>query len=365
MKLHNLTQLITSLPIALVAVLGVTFLMGGSADARTQWVSGGVGTTTTPVFNEFYDVPYGTGDEADFVRVRPNGGTNADYVSTLDATCNVGDSFDVRTYIHNGADPSFNDTTAVARDTAVAMNVSSFGAAANSFTFTSSISASNAAGMTDQGVLNCADDVVLRLVPASVQVYSQDLGFYSADDSAVNGSMLIGSREAGSGDVYACWDDRIIVVYEVVVEAAPEPVTPVHACVNPTMAIIGRRTVFSFDAVAENGAVFDNAVVSYSADGSQVHTDTQTSLNANNQIDSEFTFASDARDIAVDATLTFTVDGGTTVVTEECGDGDTLAAVTTPTTTPATGAGSMAAMFAGLAAAGTVAHRALTLRKNS
>jgi hypothetical protein len=206
---------------AILTLAGIA--INKNAEARTQYTPNGMGTTSTPVFNEFYDVPNGIGDESDFVRVKPKAGTNADYVNSLSDACKTGASFTVRTYVHNGGDPTFNEgtATAVARNTVVAMNVKTFNQVQKNFEFTSTISASNAASMTDKAELKCADNVILKLVPSSVQTYSKPLGFQTVPDSSVNGTLKIGSRTQGSGDVYACWDDRVIIVYEVVVEQKP------------------------------------------------------------------------------------------------------------------------------------------------
>jgi hypothetical protein len=195
---------------------------------------------TTPAFNIYTNIPYGYGDESDFVRVRPstgnptdageNGVRNTLYISTLNAACNVDDMYDVRTYIHNGADEESNDNgngTAVAHGVAVAMTAP-IGAKNKSFVFGSTVSANNASTINDNGTLNCGDkEVVLELVPNTVNVYAKSLGWKPASQSAVNGSMNIGSEVFGSGDVWACWDEIVLVAYTVKVNAVPTPpVTP-------------------------------------------------------------------------------------------------------------------------------------------
>ena len=188
--------------LVLVAAVGFGFI--SAADARTEYIPGNPNISTTPLFNEYYNVPNGVGDEADFVRVRPNGGTNADYISTLESVCNVGDKYDVRTYVHNGADPNYNNGgsgTAVAHDVVVAMEAE-LAKADSEFDFKSTISASNAASVSDTALLKCGSKTVkLKLVPNSVQTYSKPLGFQTAPDSAVNGTLKIGSQVQGSGDV--------------------------------------------------------------------------------------------------------------------------------------------------------------------
>ncbi|MBP6962120.1 hypothetical protein KBB49_01135 [Candidatus Saccharibacteria bacterium] len=244
----------------LTLAIALTLGLASGANARTQYNPNGTSTSTTPVFNEFYDVPNGVGDEADFVRVKPAAGGNADYVNTLNDACTQGSKFTVRTYVHNGADPNFNigTATAIAHNTVVAMNVNSFNVNKKDFVFTSSVSASNAASVTDNATLKCANGVVLKLVPSSVKTYSKTLGFQGAPDSSVNGTLKIGSRTQGSGDVYACWDDRVTITYEVVVEVPEKPVV-VKQC---TLADPKRITRNKFEITA-NATVQNTTVQSY------------------------------------------------------------------------------------------------------
>ncbi len=219
-----------TLALAAASVMLVTVGMSGTASAAVQYDPNGTPTTKTPVFNQFYGVPNGVGNEADFVRVKTKAGTNADYANNINGACAADEVYTVRTYVHNGADPAYNtaeNASAVTRDAVVAMTAP-LNALQNQFEFKSTISASNAAKVTDNGFLTCANGkkVKLSLVPSSVQTYSKPLGFQGAADSSVNGSLKIGSRVQGSGDVFACWDDRVIVSYDVKVVVPKEEVPP-------------------------------------------------------------------------------------------------------------------------------------------
>jgi hypothetical protein len=454
---------------AILTVAGIA--ISNNAEARTQYTPNGMGTTSTPVFNDFYDVPNGVGDEADFVRVKPKSGTNADYVNSLSDACKAGAAFTVRTYVHNGGDPTFNEgtATAVARNTVVGMNVKTFNQVQKNFEFTSTISASNAASMTDKAELKCADNVILKLVPSSVQTYSKPIGFKTVPDSSVNGTLKIGSRVQGSGDVYACWDDRVIIVYEVVVEEKPVVKIPavcdliiatlsaknvtvsdvqytannatvnnitldfgdgnnkvipadkaglpfthtyqnagnytVRATINTTfegktqnitsnacaknveitevpkptfsceefkLTVNNRTATASFKPVATNGAVFKDATVKYSADGSVKNEVTTNKVEANGTVVTSYTFDADATSIQANAEVRFNINSGKDMYTEkvDCGGQAVLGTTTTPptvtppvTTLPDTGAGSIAGIIAAVAAIGAYAHRALTLKR--
>ncbi|MGB4758502.1 MAG: PKD domain-containing protein [Candidatus Saccharimonadales bacterium] len=247
------------------AAVVLSLIAATGASAQEQYNPNGTPTSKTPVFSNFYDVPNGVGNEADFVRLKPKAGTNADYVSTLNAACNTNDQFTVRTYVHNGADPAGNNNgsgVAVAHNVVLYMTAP-LNSDAKSFTFTSRLTSSNAASISDSGVLNCNGKTVrLKLVPNTVQTYSKPLGFQSAPDSAVNGSLPLGSREQGSGNVWACWDDRITVTYDVVVTEVP-PAPSVAACVAPTVAIDNNARKVT---VTANGSTTNAQIIGYEID---------------------------------------------------------------------------------------------------
>jgi hypothetical protein len=225
----NIKQLLSKTVITVFAAMILAVPAFGKADAAIVYDPNGNITQDTPVFNEFVGVPFGVGDESDFVRVKPQAGTNADFTSTLNAACNTGDAFTVRTYIHNGATPTQNlngTGPAVAHNVQVALRAP-LDTDGTSFPFRSTVTANNAATVADNGVLDCGTKkVTLSLVPNSVKTYSLLLGFQGAPDSAVNSSIKVGSRVQGSGDQWGCWDDRILVVYDVMVQEVKEQPLP-------------------------------------------------------------------------------------------------------------------------------------------
>jgi hypothetical protein len=242
----KLKKFIKSSLLTFVAVgLLASGLIGTASAAQIPYVPGEpLPAPTTPAFNIYTNVPAGVGNEADFVKLRKSNGdptvpaATSNFIDPVNADCKVGDQFDIRTYVHNGANEDFNNNgsgTAVAHNVKVAMNAP-LNTTSKTFSFTSSISASNAATVNDSGKLNCADNVQLELVPKTVRVYSQHYGWKNGPDSAVNGNLKIGSRELGSGDVWGCWPDRVVLVYVVKVKEAPKPPvppTPVPPTVTP------------------------------------------------------------------------------------------------------------------------------------
>jgi hypothetical protein len=324
-------------------------------------------------FNAYTNVP-AVGNEADFVKLRKSSGdptvsANASpFSDPLNDPCAVGQKFDVRTYVHNSANTEFNDNgngTAVAKNVNVAMQAQ-LGVTKKSFTFSSTISASNAASVTDTATLNCGSDVQLKLVPTSVKVYSKNTGWTGGADSAVNGSLAIGSRTAGSGIVWGCWDDRVLVIYMVEVVKAPE--NPVYTCDLLTVTKISdRRYKFDVKYTARNGATFKEVRYNYG--------DGQTGTSA------EHTFEKDGTYNVV-ATAVFTVNGQErTATSDACAKQVTVTPKNcpipgkenlpvdspeckeTPTVLPETGAAGLAGIFAAVSAAGAGAHQFVIRRR--
>ena len=358
-----LTRLAATVAV-LVAVATIGF--SGTAQARIQYSPNGNGTSATPVFNQFYDVPNGTGDEADFVRVKPKAGSNADYANALNDACNVGSSFNVRTYIHNGADPSLNGNgsgSAVARNV-VLRQTAALNKAQSSFKFDSTVTADNAATVSDSATLNCNGKTVkLSLVANSVQTYSKSLGFQGAPDSSVNGTLKLGSQVQGSGDVWACWDDRVIVVYEVKVEVVPVVVTGDGECRVTDVTVLdqtARKTRATINAATTGQGA---SIIGY-----EINWGDNTAVS-NKQTD-EHTYAKDGT-YTITARVNVKMPDGSTkwVTSTTCTRTVTFKNGTTPVVPPSgklpdTGAGNILAIFAATVAIAAIAHRFVMRRKS-
>ncbi len=365
--------------VAIVA-LGVVGLGATASAAQIPYVPGQpLPSIKNPVFNTYTNIPYGVGNEADFVRLRPstgdptnngpNGERNALFTDPLNASCNVGDKYDVRTYIHNGADSDYNNNgngSAVAHNVNLAMTAP-LNTTAKSFTFRSTISASNAATVADTGTLNCNDNVRLELVPQTVRVYSKNVGWRTASDSAVNGSMKLGTHQFGSGDVWGCWDERVIVVYVVKVVAVPQ--VPNYTCDLLTITKLDNRK-YKFDVTytATNGATFKSVSFDYG--------DGQTGAENTHEYAKDGTYT-------IVATVSFMVNGQVqtssgeacttklTVTPENCEvpgkenypKGAPECEEDVPPVLPNTGAGSMIGIFTAVSAAGAFAYRYLAARR--
>lgn len=275
---------------------------------------GNLPSIANPVFNTYNNVPNGINNEADFVRIRPstgdptdngtNGAKNMLYTNKLAVPCAVGAKYDVRTYIHNGADDDLNNNgagSAVAHGVRLAMSAP-LGQSGTTFKFASTISASNAASVSDDATLLCDNSVQLKLIPQTVKVYSKVLGYNTLPNSAVNGTTTIGTNVLGSGDVWACWNSVMIVVYSVEVVEAPQPV---KKCDSLTaVAIADRKYRFTVNATAQNGATISEYQFNFG--------DGKTATSATNTIEHDYTAEGN---YTITASVKFMVNGQSFVVT--------------------------------------------------
>ncbi len=225
------------------------FSSNASADCYQYTSSGTMITSATPVFNNFCNVPYGVNNEANFVRIRQDSSgnvmdntNNPPYSSgVLTSTCNSGTKYDIWNYLHNNASTNYNPDVNPSNPSAVAHNVqeiltANFGQ--NSyFVFADTVVASNAATVKDHAILSCGNTrVQMSIVPGSVHIYSAPYGWLNLADSTINGGPLtVGSPVAGSGNMWGCWNYRMVIVYQVQVTAIPTPTPPTN---SPTCNLI-------------------------------------------------------------------------------------------------------------------------------
>lgn len=366
--------LTSALAVFMAAVALVTFNASQAQAIQIPYSEIGNYSFQEPVFNTYTEVPNGIGNEADFVRIRKStgdvsdnqgGARNFEYVNGLDSACNVGDKFDIRTYVHNGADDDYNDNgngSAVAHGTTVRM-VAPFGEKKEIHTFTSTINATGVSPVTDTARLYCANDkeVELKLVPSSTKVYASSYGYQNVPDSAVNGVLPIGSRVAGSGDVWGCWADRVIVAYIVEVVEKEKPAATYSCDLLAASFISDKKYKFTANASAVNGAEITGYTFNF-GDGNTVKT-------TENVV--EHTYAKEGTYKAkVEVHVKVNGEDKTTTSSscETTVSFDTKGEVTPPTPTtppkelPKTGAGGFVGLMAAVTAAGSVLYRKFALR---
>lgn len=351
----------------------------GKASAQIPYQEGSSSTSSTPIFNQYYDVPVNNSgtvfNEADFVRLRTSNGTptaNAAtnlFIDPVSSACNVGDKFDVRTYVHNGASANANGAdgsgTAVAHNTKVKL-VTPLGVTSKDFVFGSTISADHVASVSDTGTLTCGNNVRLEL--DSHVFTSTKTGWVDRGELDVNGSFKIGSRDADSGDVWGCWDERVMVVYTVKVVAAP---APIYTCdLLSVTKLADNKYRFSINYTANNGATFKDVTYVF-GDGSTVTT--------TNTVEHTYSASTEVKNVV--ATANFMLNGATvshtsdsckaqvTLTKDNCKvpgkenlPKDSAQCKETPKELPNTGAGSTIAIFFGTTAVGAFIYRLRALR---
>jgi hypothetical protein len=373
---------------AVAATAAMVFGLSGNASAIACYQYGpNLQTSATPVFNNICNVPsllsssegqYAIGDEPNFVRIRPNTSgndtankDNPKLVNDLTAACNNGDKFDVWTYIHNDASQDDNANgsgSAVAKDVKLALSAPGLNSTNSKFNFASTVSASNAASVTDGATLSCnGKQVKLKLVASSVH-YNNNLNqtsYGSLADSSVNNTIAVGSPvwpSAGqAGNEWGCWDYRMVVVYQVQVEVQP-PAPEVTATCD-MFSIVGteNRTakVSEFKYTTKNTNV-KNVSLNWGDNTTPlVLTDASTVVGQTHQYSADGTYV-------VTATVTFdngTVAGGAntacaqTVKFESGKPPVVITNQTPPTRLVNTGAGSVMVMFAAVTAAAAYGYR--------
>jgi plastocyanin len=373
-----LKSLIATGTMAAVIVAGV----GHVSAAQIDYHNPNNQKIQTPRFNGYTNVP-AVGNEADFVRLRNSTGdptvsaTQSNFIDPLNDDCKVGDKYDIRTYVHNIANDEFNgdggNGSAVAHNVTVRMQAP-LNTTDDRFTFTSNISASNAATVTDTGRLNCGQDVRLKLVPQTVKVFSTNTGWNSAPDSAVNGSLRIGSEQVGSGDVWGCWQHRVVVVYVVEVVKKPTPPKPSRAvCDLLSLTVVDSRKVRArVSATTQNATILGYRINWGDNNVSNEQEDEHTYAEAGNYTivgsvrvryangteewitsdacKKKVTFKEEVENCPLPGKEHLPVDS------PECKEVPPVKGVTTPTVLPSTGPAEVLGMFAATTIAGAIAY---------
>lgn len=217
-----------------------------------------------PVFNTYTGTPF-NGDEPDFFRGKVAGDT-ASSVDPLNTACENGKEFTLRVYVHNNANTIYNDNgngPGVAHNTKVVVNLP--GAQGSSFNMNSTISASNAASVSDGMTINCTDGNQYKLsyVPGTAQQWTKMTGTSALSDSIVTSGASIGTFSP-NGDVWGCWDQRVFVTLNVKVtkEEQPQPSSGICKAVDLQIVNKEEREV----RVSVQGEVSNAQIVGYKID---------------------------------------------------------------------------------------------------
>jgi hypothetical protein len=327
-----------------------------------------------PAFNVFTGVP-SYGDESDFLRGRAATSGTTPFVDPVDAgSCTNGQQLQLRVYVHNGASADANNGgsgPSVAHGTQVKVSLPS--GAASSFKPNATISASNAATVTDNATINCnGKQVKLSYVAGSAhQTSLGGAGTVNLPDSIVTSGAAIRS-EAAAGDVWGCWNERVYVVLTVQVEEIPS--TPPASAMCQMFSIVAsedRKVTINKFTVTQTNASLKSVVVNWGDNSALLNATTEAGvLNQTHQYDHEGTFN-------ITAVATFAVEGQADIVSGGAGTAcaqqvtfthnqpPVVTTVSKPTQLVNTGAGSVAGIFAATTALGAGAYRWMLGRRLS
>lgn len=310
-KLFTIKKVLTTAALSLIGVMLFGLGMNAKVSAACMQFDPN-STLSTPVFNNFCNAPNGIGNENDFVRIRQSSNgddtdniNNPHFSDPLSAACSAGDKFDIWTYIHNDAASGFNNNGA---GTSVAHNVklnleAQLNVPKTSFTFTSTVTATNAVTAKDTATLNCGNKTVkLTLVPTSVHTYSQQYGGWKdLNGNVVNGgAFAIGSPTLGSGDFWACFEYREVVVYQVEVKEIPQEQPQSLTCSLLELSAIdtkSRKLHAKVTGTTQNGATITGYKIEWGDNG------------FDSVQEGDHTFADFNKEYTITGTVTGTVNG--------------------------------------------------------
>lgn len=336
--------------------------MALTATAAVALTSGSVnaipysGDTTppspVPAFNVYTGVPgIDNPDESKFFNGRLSTETNADARDPIATACTAGMKFILRAYVHNGASQDNNGTgngPSVAKDTKIKVALPT--ALASNFAPTATISASNAASVSDNVTINCTNGktFTLKYVTGSAQQFNTTSGVQNLSDSIVTTGAPIGTQSP-NGDMWGCWDQRVFVRLEVELVEQPivkKPATCDLLDVTKTSKSITIKNV----KYTANDATINTVTVSF-GDGT-------TKVLKTSELPFTHNYAAEGN-YSIKATLNTSMGD---VTSTACTASITKTPVTPPVTIPDTGAGSVFAIFAVVTAAGAFVHNLLARR---
>lgn len=334
-----------------------------------------------PAFNVFTGNVPQQGDESDFLRGKVLGDT-ADSVNDVTSTCETGKRFQLRVYVHNGASQYHNDNgtgASIAHDSKVKITLPA--GDVTSFSPLATLSASNAASASDTMNIHCSDGKIVKVhyVTGTAQQLNTNSGAVNPlSDSIVTTGAAIGTN-GPDGNMWGCWDSRILVRLVVEVSETPKPTPSSAICYVDDKAFIveNRKVKVTVDAKLDNATKTGKYEINW-GDNSAVST-SQTDTHTYDK-DGTYTITARVQVKLADGTVKWVDgDGCTKKVTFKnkvpmCtipgkenlpADSPNCKTVTVPPTTvlPNTGAGDVFGIFGGVSAFGAGVHQLVTRRR--
>lgn len=358
--MNKIFKRVTGIATALLLMVATSMVAFPATTSAIPYTPDATGTNS-PAFNVFTGVP-GYGNEASFVTGRVSGSSTA-FTDPVNDPCTNGTQYSVRIYVHNAANQTLNNGGSgpgVARNTKVKVAVP----ATTASNIRGTISASNASSVSDTLTINCANGKTMKLSYVAGSAIQQKMNGATAplSDSIVTTGAPIGTQ-GPDGNMWGCFDQRVLVYLKVEVKEAPPTPTVTTACdlFRITSSSDRKVTVNQFKYTAQN-TNFQNAVINWGDNNSNTITDASKVVGSNHQYGKDGTYT-------IRVTVNFT--NGDSKTSANCVQQVTFKnnqppeIVTPPTPTGSTGvgelanagAGSVAGIVFAAIAAGVVAFR--------
>lgn len=262
---------------ALFIAAAISFVLGIHGSA-VPYDGDNTPALPSPQFNAYTGVP-SYGDESDFVRSKVS--TANAYQNVTTDTCAAGTRYTIRVYVHNGADQAKNNNgtgPSVAKDTKVKVAIP--GNEASTFKPTGTITASNAATVTDDTTIACANGKTVKLsyVAGTAYQWNSQSGTQQLSDSIVSTGAPVGTMSP-NGDVWGCWDQRVYVILQVEVKEVPKPEPSTAQCKVLDSVIVNqneRQARATITAATNNATVLGYEINWGDGSTSNNQTDTHT-----------------------------------------------------------------------------------------
>lgn len=357
----------TGIAAAILLTLATSMVAFTGTTSAIPYTPGATGTDH-PSFNNFTGVP-GYGDEHDFVTGRVSG-SSAGFTDPVNDVCTSGTQYSVRVYVHNNANQTLNNNGSgpgVAHNTKVKVSVPD----TTSGNIRGTISASNASSVSDNLTIRCSNGKTMTMSYVAGSAIQQKMNgsTQQLSDSIVTSGAPIGTQSP-NGDMWGCFDQRVLVFLKVQIKETPPPPPPSAATSCDLFRIVSNSdrkiTVSQFKYTAQN-TNFKNAVVNWGDNASDTITDSSKVVGSMHQYANDGTYV-------IRTTVNF--ENGDSKTSANCVQQVTFSpsqppeivvppTTTTTTTTPSsgvtelanTGAGSVAGMFIAAVAAGVIGFR--------
>lgn len=373
-KFTRITKLFSSLA---VAVLGSGMMMLAPMKVSALSIPYNGDATPPapyPAFNVFTGTPF-SGDESDFLRGKV-AGDPGDSKNVVDTACQDGTRFTLRVYVHNGASQDLNgdgNGPSVAHN--VVLKVGGVTSANTSnFTPNATLTASNAASVSDDMHINCTDggQYTMSYVQNSAKQYSIPGGSQAVSNSVVTTGAPIGTMHP-DGNVWGCWDQRVYVTLDVVVKKQTPPVVSTGECklVDVTADASKRSVTAHVTGTVDNATIVgyeinwgDNSPVSHKQNDTHVYAKDGTYVIVT-KVQVKFADGHTEWKTATACAKQVTFKGNTPVVPVTPVTPPVTPGTGGPTTLVNTGPGSIAGIFAATSIAGAMAYRVFMARRLS